>query len=311
MELVALLTLFGFFTLVAAGCLFSMEQGTLRVENRLKLLFSSERKDLLDTLKVQQEDENKTFKRRVLWPLWTRLKQFTEKHMSAHTMKMLEKKLEDAGYPYQLTPVSFKVVQTILGLGFFFISMVLNLPGSTDLAKAWLMIFAAGCFGMFYPYFYLNAKKKARMLLLERQMPDYFDMVNVSIEAGMGLDAALLKVSGRMEGPIAEEFLRTLGDMKLGKSRRDAFTELRDRVPSEAFQSVIGALIQADQFGIGMSKVLHAQTRRMRERRRQAAREQAMKAPVKMLIPMVLFIFPTLFIILLGPIVLQLMAQFK
>ncbi|MFK4998197.1 type II secretion system F family protein [Bacillus sp. N9] len=140
-------------------------------------------------------------------------------------------------------------------------------------------------------------------------MPDYFDMVNLLLEAGMGLDMAIANVSKQTNGPLADEFIYALEDMKLGKSRREAFYDLRKRVPSDSFQSVINALIQADQLGIGMAKVLGNLTNRIREQRREAAREQAMKAPVKMLFPMIIFIFPSLFIVILGPMMIRIMTE--
>ena len=137
-------------------------------------------------------------------------------------------------------------------------------------------------------------------------MPDFFDIVNLSIEAGMGLDAALLKVCKQTKGPLSDEFLQTLEDMSLGKSRREAFSDLRERVPVHQFQSIITSLIQADMLGVGMAKVIRSLTDRIREQRTQFAREKAMKAPVKMVFPMLLFIFPAMFIVMLGPLVIYL-----
>jgi len=163
--------------------------------------------------------------------------------------------------------------------------------------------------GFRLPIFYLGKRKTARIKEINKSMPDFFDTVNLLLEAGMGLDLALAEVSRKTKGPLAEEFQQTLEDMKLGKSRREAFYELRKRVPSDSFQSIITALIQADQLGIGMAKVIGNLTVRVREQRREAAREQAMKAPVKMLFPMVFFIFPSLFIVILGPLVIQLITK--
>ena len=115
--------------------------------------------------------------------------------------------------------------------------------------------------------------------------------------------------ANKLKGPLSDEFTLTLEDMKLGKSRREAFYDLRKRVPSDSFQSVINALIQADQLGIGMAKVLGNLTTRIREQQREAAREQAMKAPVKMLFPMIIFIFPSLFIVILGPMAIKLITE--
>ena len=177
-------------------------------------------------------------------------------------------------------------------------------------ASGWFLGLAVAFLGFRYPIFYLGKKKTARIKAINKAMPDYFDTVNLLLEAGMGLDIALANVCQQTKGPLSDEFTVTLEDMKLGKSSYcEAFYDLRKRVPSDSFQSVINALIQADQLGIGMAKVLGNLTTRIREQQREAAREQAMKAPVKMLFPMVIFIFPSLFIVILGPMAIKLITE--
>ena len=187
--------------------------------------------------------------------------------------------------------------------------ILIILPASEDKMLIWVLVMTIALLGFRLPVFYLGKKKTARIKAINKSMPDFFDTVNLLLEAGMGLDLSLVEVSQKIKGPLADEFLATLDDMKLGKSRREAFYELRKRVPSDSFQSVITSLIQADQLGIGMAKVLGNLTIRVREQRREAAREQAMKAPVKMLFPMVFFIFPSLFIVILGPLAITLITK--
>ncbi|MFC4767942.1 type II secretion system F family protein [Effusibacillus consociatus] len=313
-NLLLVLTSFLFFTLVTAGILQVLFKSRILMENRISrlLTFDGAGRPTEDSPLNGVDDEKSKVPpigERVLKPLWEKIRNYTFGKMSAHTARTLEKKLRDAGYPFQLTPADYKMLQVILGAVFFSVILLLFLPVSKDFGKIFVLALVAGVFGVLYPNYYLNARRKQRTIAIQKQMPDFFDMVNVSIEAGMGLDAAISKVCKRMNGPLADEFQRTLDEMKLGKSRREAFSDLRDRVPSEAFRSVMSALIQADQLGMGMAKVLRAQTHRIREQRRQAAKEQAMKAPVKMMIPMVLFMFPTLFVVLLGPIVVQLVTK--
>lgn len=202
------------------------------------------------------------------------------------------------------------LLQILLPAGLFTLFLALFLPLAENRGQIFTFALILSCFVYFYMNQYLNAKGKQRIKAINKAMPDFFDMLNVSLEAGMGLDGALKKVCQQMKTPLSAEFLSALEDMKLGKTRKQAFTELRDRVDSEFFQSVMNSIIQADQMGIGMSKVLRTQTQRIREKQRFAAKEQAMKAPVKMLIPMVLFIFPTLFIVLLGPVIVNAIVQF-
>jgi tight adherence protein C len=298
-----------FFTLLGAALLRSLFERKMQMEKRLVLFLKSSTKEEEYTDKSQ--NKKGTVKKFFLSLLLNRMRTYTAEKMPRQTVKTLQTKLRDAGNPYGLTPIDFRILQCGLAAFLALLIIVLFLPSSTEPLKTIFLGLLVGSIGLYYPVAFLDNQKKQRMKRIEKTMPDFFDMLNLSIEAGMGLDAALRKVCSQSEGPIAEEFTRVLDDMKLGKSRRETFTELRDRVDSELFQGVIRALIQADQLGIGMSKVLRTQTVRIREQQRQSAREQAMKAPVKMLIPMVLFIFPTLFIVILGPAVIKIIVDFK
>ncbi|WP_147534443.1 type II secretion system F family protein [Bacillus marasmi] len=246
---------------------------------------------------------------RLLEPLIEKLRQVVDKNMGKQKQEQMTRRLYEAGSPFGLKAVDFLLLQLAIAAITFTVFLLLFAIGSEDHLKGTMFAIIAGMFALVYPNMYLNAKKKKRVKNIEKDMPDFFDMVNVSIEAGMGLDGALKRVCTQMRSPLSAEFKLAIEDMKLGKSRKHAFEELRNRIPSEFFKSVINSIIQADQMGIGMTKVLRAQTERMREQKKQAVKEQAMKAPVKMLIPMVLFIFPTLFIILLGPVIINLVTK--
>jgi len=151
---------------------------------------------------------------------------------------------------------------------------------------------------------------KARQKVILNSLPDVIDLLTVSVEAGLGFDGALMKVVEKKPGPLASEFDKVLQEIKVGKPKRDALRDLAQRIDIQDFTAFIGAVVQADQFGVAIANVLRIQAEQIREKRRQRARERAMKVPVKMLIPMVVFIFPTLFIVLLGPVVLQIIEQF-
>lgn len=143
-----------------------------------------------------------------------------------------------------------------------------------------------------------------------REFPDILDLLTVSLEAGLGFDAAVTKVVSKKEGVLASEFHRCLEEIRLGKTRREALSGIRERLEVDAVNSFISSILQAEKLGIGMVKVLRAQSQEVREQRKQRAEEAAMKAPIKMLFPLVLFIFPSLFIVLLGPAILQFIAAF-
>lgn len=253
------------------------------------------------TIRKGEDETEKSFVIRILLPLWQNLRKLALEKMTTQTTKTIEKKLIDAGRPFGLSAVDFRIIQIGIGVAFFLIVLLLFAPGSKNIGLIIILAVVAGVYGTTYPFYYLNMKKKMRGKEIQKEMPDFFDMLTLSIEAGMGFDQALTKVCRQFKGPLSNEFHRMLEDLKLGKSRYQAFSELRERVQSELFQSVISAIIQADQLGIGMAKVLKSLTQRIREKRREEAREQAMKTPVKMLFPIVIFIFPAIFVVILGP----------
>ncbi|MFT4416826.1 type II secretion system F family protein [Fredinandcohnia humi] len=299
-------TSFCFFSCLFALVVFETNKSRWKMQQRIspfvngRTMFESDQ--VLGTTDV-------TFKDRVVNPIITHLRKFTVDKMSKQKMSELEIKLQAAGHPFGLTAVDFRLIQICLSVLLVIVTFAIFGTKSEQTFKAIMMSFLFGVFGYSYFNYYLNAKKKERMKEIERSMSDFFDMVTVSIEAGMGLDGAIKKVCQQMHSPLAVEFASALEDMKLGKARRQAFIELRERIPSDFFRSIMNSIIQADQLGIGMTRVLQAQTQRIRENQRQVAKEQAMKAPVKMLIPMILFIFPTLFIVLLGPVIVNVVTK--
>jgi tight adherence protein C len=301
LDLIFIFLLAGFVTTVLAGILLTVYKKQIVVNERVNMYFG-------EPTKKQKEDELNDRKRVTLRGLitsyWKKGTEKLNKKVSKEERKRLNILLRDAGYPFR-SAIDFRLFQIVLSVGFSLPIFLLIFPASENKMLAWLMIITMAFLGFRLPVFYLGKKKTARIKAINLSMPDFFDTVNLLLEAGMGLDLALAEISKKIKGPLADEFLQTLEDMKLGKSRREAFYDLRKRVPSDSFQSIITSLIQADQLGIGMAKVLGNLTVRVREQRREAAREQAMKAPVKMLFPMVFFIFPSLFIVILGPVVIQ------
>lgn len=221
----------------------------------------------------------------------------------------LESILYDAGYA-KLSAVEFRLIQLLISISGGFLSFLFLAPLSDNDGIGMLFLSVAVALLFYrYPIFFLAKKKTKRIKLINKEMSDFFDMVSLLLDAGVGLEGAIADVCSRTDGPLSEEFKRALDEMKRGKSRREAFYNLKKRVSSDGFQSVMMSIIQADQLGVGMAKVIKSVTTRLREQRREAAREQAMKAPVKMLIPMVLFIFPPIFIVIIGPMVVKLIME--
>jgi tight adherence protein C len=164
--------------------------------------------------------------------------------------------------------------------------------------------------GAVIPVLLLNRKIAARRQSIQGDLPDALDLLTVSVEAGLGFDGALSRLAEKMKGPLAEEFGRTLQEMRIGVPRRDAMRAMGQRCNVDDLSLFTAAVVQADQLGVSIGNVLRVQSAAMREKRRQRAQERAQKAPVKMLIPLVVFIFPAIFVVLLGPAVIQLMSSF-
>ena len=163
------------------------------------------------------------------------------------------------------------------------------------------MVGLSGWFGGRLPINWLRRKAAARQGKIQRALPDTLDLITVSVEAGLGLDAALAKVVEKTRGPLRDEFGRVLQEVGLGKVRRIALRDMSSRVDVADLTSFVSAVVQADQMGLGVAEVLRAQAEEVRLKRRQRAEETAMKAPVKMLFPLVCFIFPAMMTVLLGP----------
>ena len=146
---------------------------------------------------------------------------------------------------------------------------------------------------------------------MRTELPDTLDLLAVSVEAGLGFDGAIAKVTEHMQGALSEELSLVLGEMRVGESRQDALKKLAERVPAPELAAFVRAIVQADQLGISLSRILRVQAADTRLRRQQAAEERAMKAPIKMLFPTVMFIFPAMFIVVLGPAMMSLLKLLK
>ncbi len=167
-----------------------------------------------------------------------------------------------------------------------------------------------GGVGFIVPDFAVSAKARSRRDQIRAELPDALDLMAVSVEAGMGFDGALAKLTEHMEGPLADEFALTLNEVKIGETRQDALKKLADRTDTPELSSFVRSIIQADQLGISLSRILRVQATDSRLKRQAAAEEKAMKAPIKMLFPTVLFIFPAMFLVILGPAFLNLSKIF-
>lgn len=175
-----------------------------------------------------------------------------------------------------------------------------------------MVLAAAGTvLGLQLPEFWLSRTITRRKKALEKALPDVLDLLSVSVEAGLGFDGAVQKVSEKFSEPTSDEFGSFLKEVRLGKPRADALRNLAQRTGLPDMQTFVAAIIQADQLGVSLSKILRIQSEQMRIKRKQKAEERAMQTPIKLLFPLILFIFPTLFVVILGPLVISFLTTFS
>lgn len=179
------------------------------------------------------------------------------------------------------------------------------------LVKGFLIFAAFIVAGMYVPFFVLRQMVEERREAIRQSMPDVLDLLCVSVQAGLGFDGAMGKVTAKMKGPLIEEFERLLQELRMGITRRNALNRLAKRCGIEEMKLFTAALIQAEKLGVGTAQVLEIQSENMREMRRQRAKEKAAKLPVNIIFPTTVFIFPALFIVVLGPAIVTIMKTFS
>jgi len=224
-------------------------------------------------------------------------------------LKGVEKQLIYAGEPMTMQGfLTMLVVAAGASMGLGLLLVVVAGVGLTPMSLG--IVAALGAVGFFMPFYLVRSRARQRQNAIIKSLPDAFDLITTCVEAGLGLDAALARVAEKVEGPFAQELNRALRDVSLGKSRREALKELGDRTGVLDLIQFVNAVIQAEAMGSSIGQVLRVQADTLRVRRRQRAEQAAYKAPVKMLFPLVLCIFPTLFIVILGPAVITIIQDF-
>lgn len=244
---------------------------------------------------------------RLIGPAANRMAEVMQKLLPRTNPQQIHQRLMSAGLGQSMTPQMYLAIRGACLLG----PLALGLVATAAIGATGLLVGAIGAaIGFIAPDFYLNSRVRARRDSMQADLPDVLDLLCVSVEAGLGFDAALIKLNERMRGPLVDEFSLVLHEMRIGESRSAALKNMADRVAVGEVSQFCRAIIQADQLGIALSRILRVQSHDMRVRRQLAAEEKAMKAPVKMLFPTVLFIFPALFVVALGPAILGIMKAF-
>lgn len=248
------------------------------------------------------------FAERIIYPLARKMGEFAAKLTPQNALQSTAHKLELAGNPGKMDPSMILVLQ-FGGAALF--GGLLTLVFSVAHVKwpLWqiMMIVAVFTFlGFYFPQLWLGSKISKRQKEVRKGMPDALDLLTICVEAGLGFDAAMAKVSEKWENEMSYAFGRVIREIQLGKLRREAMRDMADRIGIPEMTSFVAAIIQSEQLGVSMAKVLRIQSDQMRIKRRQLAEEEAHKAPIKMLIPMAGLIFPSLMIVLLTPAALKL-----
>jgi len=245
------------------------------------------------------------FSQRVIVPILNNIAQFVARFTPQRSLEGSRHQLELAGNPYNLTASQFWALRAAAAVAFGILIAVLMFITNADWSRRILYSLLAAALGFFLPVLWLASQITRRKNSIIKSLPDALDLLTVCVEAGLGFDAAMQKITEKWKDDLALAFGRVLQEVRLGKLRREALRDMADRMDVADVTSFVAAIIQADQLGVSIAKVLRIQSDQMRVRRRQRAEEKAHQAPIKMLFPMVFLIFPSLYLVLLGPAALQ------
>jgi tight adherence protein C len=259
-----------------------------------------------DVVSLEEIELSQPFSERVLIPMVRRIGEISARFTPQKAIQDTTRRMELAGNPWPIDAATFLAIRFILGVGLGLLAFFLF---SGNLRENALYIGGAAFGGYFLPHLMLSSRITARQNEIRKAMPDALDLLTICVEAGLGFDAAMSKVSEKWDNQLSLAFARTIREIQLGKVRRDALRDMADRLGIAEVSSFVAAIIQSEQLGVSMAKILRIQSDQMRIKRRQRAEELAHQAPVKMVIPMAFLMFPTIMIIVLTPAALQIMTS--
>lgn len=261
---------------------------------------------------LEEIELSQPFYERVIAPILLRIGDISARYTPQNVIEETERKIELAGNPITMGASAFLASRFVVALLFGgLLSVVFFLPGGSPIdMNPYLIVPAATLIGFFFPQLWLQGKIDSRQKEIQKAMPDALDLLTICVEAGLGFDAAMSKVSEKWENELSMAFARAIREVQLGKVRREALKDMSDRIDLAEMTSFIAAVIQSEQLGVSMARVLRIQSEQMRMKRRQRAEQEAHKAPIKMLLPMAFLTFPSIFIVLLTPAAIQMMNNF-
>ncbi|HEX4190689.1 MAG TPA: type II secretion system F family protein [Marmoricola sp.] len=302
---IGIVLIFGALVLVIASLALS-PRGELGVNRSIAVLEA-----LTSAPKEMKTELDAPFADRVLFPLLARAQGLGRSLTPADANERIREKLELAGNPkgWSADRVSAgKVVCFFAALG---VSLLLAFAMGLSFLLTLVFVVGAAVAGYMAPNLYLHQRAYERAETTQRALPDAIDLLTISVESGLGFDAAVAQVARNTEGPLADEFARMLQEMQIGRGRTDALRSMAERTNLPDLRSFVSAMVQADSFGIPIAQVLRVQSSEIRLKKRQWAEEMAQKVPIKILVPLIFCILPTLFIAVLGPAAITTMNSFS
>ena len=255
---------------------------------------------------LEEIELSQPFSERVIIPIVNKIGEISARFTPQKAIQDTARKMELAGNPWPIDAATFLAIRFILAvvLGGFMTASTMLSPNANFNDNA-LYIFGATFGGFYVPHLMLTGRITGRQKEIRKAMPEALDLLTICVEAGLGFEAAMSKVSEKWDNQLALAFARTIREIQLGKVRREAMKDMADRLGVAEMTSFVAAIIQSEQLGVSMAKILRIQSDQMRIKRRQLAEEEAHKAPVKMILPMAFLMFPTIMIIILTPAALQ------
>ncbi len=261
-----------------------------------------------EPIDLRKLELSQPFTERIVFPVARKFGELATKFTPQNAMNSLARKIELAGMSSRWDPSVILALQLFATVFFGGVIVVVFWFGPTKwpLSRVLLVALGFAFLGFYFPQLWLGSKIARRQKEIRKAMPDALDLLTICVEAGLGFDAAMAKVSEKWQTELSFAFARVIQEIQLGKIRRDALRDMSERIGLGEMTSFVAAVIQSEQLGVSLAKVLRIQSDQMRVKRRQLAEEEAHKAPLKMLIPMGLLIFPSLLIVLLTPAALRL-----
>jgi len=277
---------------------------------REKLIINKRIRNYVHTAEKEDNLHQGSFIERIIRPAIGKATGFVDRITPRNYYKQMEKRIKEAGYPEEVSVggiVSFQMIMTCFSV---VLALLMRFSAEAPLSKVVMIVAALLGIINLLPKYYLKHRIALRQKEIEKSLPDALDLLTVSIEAGLSFDGAVAKLVEKMSGVLVDEFAIALKEMRVGVSKREAFKALVERIPVPGLVTFVGSILQADQLGVSLGNVLRIQSSLARQKRRQKTQENAMKAPVKMLVPMILFIMPTIFIVILGPVLIIALKAF-